>query len=233
VKANVEATLDATTSTTKTENFNVTCFNPNDNSVSSNCQDADPNSPDKLAHSDTTTVFTRLVDADLVAYKQGSGNVYVDYLIYSKSVTRSDGLSYTFNPPIPTSVWAADASRFKNTTDSSNTWTTTATGTASLTVHVTATKIGQDAHTVTVQFTVDIDQGAGNYAVYANFPMAHQSTYVINTDQQSVQSISTVSFHGSSSSHCDQNTHTDMNFTACDMTTAGKTTPLGCTFGQQ
>jgi hypothetical protein len=233
VKANVEASASATASTSKTENFNVTCFNPNDGSVSSECEDANPNSADNLAHSDTTTVYTRLIGQDLATYRALPGIAYVDYLIYAKSVTRSDGLSYTFNPPIPTAVWAADAGRFNGAGSANNTWTTTATGGGTaLTVHVNVNKVAQDAHSVTVAFTVTIDQGASNYAVYANFPMAHQSIYVINTDLQAIKSISTVSYHTSSSSHCDQNTHTDMTFTACDMTLAGKATPLGCTFGQ-
>ena len=201
----IETRLDESELTIETKAARVECGDKN------GCKQKDVDAS-VAANSIGANVYQRSTPSELAQLKKDGFNAAI-YAIFAKSVRGKNGITYTFDKPIPVYPWPAAKTRYDGLNGGSETWTTTATadryiplrtyisledaarngenhersGNAkkafSVTMVVSKTGSGSD---VVLTFNMTIGEDKDRMA-YKYFPIPKTSTFTIDTNKRDVR----------------------------------------------
>lgn len=230
VVMNVTTTYSSGSLEVKKENGRVICSDKyfKDGYPDGECEKR-ANSPEKLAHRNVTNTFVRLSKEELKQARD-DGEDIVSYAVFAKEVRVSDGRNFTFSKPLPVGIVPASEGRYKGVSTKSWTATVSGSGNFEVTIEIGLDSLGDGEARFHMNST--IPSAGANWAVYDNWVLPTEATYVIDTEESTITSISSKSKQSGGGDKCQQFEESQMNLKLCEKIQGGNTTQGGCTFGQ-
>jgi len=242
----IETRLDKTELTIETKTARVDCGNK------SGCKQKDVDASVN-ANSIGANTYYRSSAGELKNLKKDGFNV-ATYAIYAKSVKGRNGITFTFDKPIPVYPWPAAMSRYSALDRGSETWTTkvTADRHIPLTSNISldeATRNGEvheragNARKIfTISMVVSKQPGTTNNEIkltfdftinedrdrlaYNYFPIPKTSTFTIDTQKRDIISANMVNWsHGDKSERAEESV---LDYMLCSKTTSGVVKRFSC-----
>jgi hypothetical protein len=242
----IETRLDDSALTIVTKTAKVECGDK------SGCKQKDVDSSVN-ANSIGANVYKRTTASELKQLKKDGFNT-ASYAIFAKSVRGKNGITYTFDKPIPVYPWPAAKSRYEALDDGPETWTTTATadryiplrnyisledanrngeihersGNARKAFSITmvvSKEAGSNSGDVKLSFNLTITEDKDRIA-YKYFPIPKTSTFTIDTSKRDVRGANMINWsHGDKSKKAEESV---LDYKLCTKTTPDDVKQFPC-----
>lgn len=176
------------------------------------------------------------------------------FAIFAKDARSKSGTLFTFDKPIPVYFWPVAVSRFEPLDDGSMSWSARVTaerylttnpnlsddvvqrGDAGLvttgqilrefTANVSVSKVSRSGKTIVVRLDVDIPEDRNSGLLYRAFPLPKSATYTIDTDEQVILKVESLSW--GSGDRSKQREESRINFALCAKVSSGDTKNFDC-----
>lgn len=183
-----------------------------------------------------------------------NGFTRATFAIFAKDARAKNGTYFTFDKPIPVYFWPVAVSRFEPLDDGAMTWTAHVTADRFLstnpnlsadvvqrgdevfinsgqilkefTANVSVTKVSRSGKTIVVRLDVDIPEDKNSGLVYKAFPLPKSATYTIDTDEQVILKVDSLSWGSGDKSK--QREESQMNFSLCARISSDRTKTYSC-----
>jgi len=174
-----------------------------------------------------TTRYVRPTRQQLRSFVDASGRTkQVSYVVFATGFTNNKNETWTFSEPLPVFPWPGKVSRYTALDSGPASWTSRASsGSTSFDVTITVSRNGAAGERTSLQFESNIPTDQ-NGELYERLPFPKRAVYVIDTQNQRIQSIdSTYMFFADSNEHSSRRREqTTMMYRLCQETRAGTTT---------